>query len=282
MKKILYILVITLLFSSCVTTHFFSTISTSDIKLKKSESGDFIFENDTIRITYSFHGQNAPVYLNVHNKTNEPLYVDWQRSAIITDNVATSYLKNETTITGDIQGSSYRHDNDYSSISGSFWGSASLPKYVSFIPPQSGIKHSSIGLTQANFNYKTISDNKEIDSRMEKVTKIRKDNTVRSAQTIDFDENESPLKFRSYLSLYMGEKMQPITIDVSFYMSNVLKSKGISPSSMANTDFNRGDLFYVEKVNTTGATIAGVAVLGGLIVGGVAASDNNNSESSIE
>ena len=58
---------------------------------EKNERGDFVQENDTVRISYRFWGENAPVTITIYNKLDEPLYVDWGRSALIIDDVATTY-----------------------------------------------------------------------------------------------------------------------------------------------------------------------------------------------
>jgi hypothetical protein len=50
----------------------------------------FIFENDTVRVRYSFGDGN--VNLEIFNKAARPLYVDWSRSSLIIDGDPAPYL----------------------------------------------------------------------------------------------------------------------------------------------------------------------------------------------
>ncbi len=63
--------------------------------------GDFVQENDTVRISYRFWGENAPVTITIYNKLDEPLYVDWGRSALIIDDVATTYDPKVASVRGE-------------------------------------------------------------------------------------------------------------------------------------------------------------------------------------
>jgi len=247
MKKVLFLLGIILSLSPCKATHYFSTISSSDTKLKKTESGILIFENDTLSISYSFHGKDAPIQISIYNKTNEPLYIDWQRSAIIIDKIATSYNKQKMKIEGGLYTNTTNINNYFSETSGSFSGVATLPKHISFIPPQSGIDHSSLKISDTNFNYNAISKNKKIGPWTKKVIRAKGSNKPTDLYSVSLNEADSPLKFRSYLSLYLGEKMSPMPIDVSFYLSDVTKSDKIPPSNMIKGDFSRDDSFYIKK-----------------------------------
>ncbi|MCD8263001.1 MAG: hypothetical protein LUD02_01640 [Tannerellaceae bacterium] len=78
MKKILFAsgLVVILFLSSC-SSYYYATLDSTDRTGAKNMHGDFVIENDTLTILYSFHGENAPVYVTVYNKLEEPLFVDW-------------------------------------------------------------------------------------------------------------------------------------------------------------------------------------------------------------
>lgn len=46
--------------------------------VKDEQTGVFNVENDSVKISYSFYGKNAPVSIQVFNKSDKPLYIDWQ------------------------------------------------------------------------------------------------------------------------------------------------------------------------------------------------------------
>ena len=44
---------------------------------------EFIKDNDTVSIKYTFKGVNLPMTLTIYNKLNQPLYIDWDRSVVV-------------------------------------------------------------------------------------------------------------------------------------------------------------------------------------------------------
>ena len=93
MRNLLYLFVFAalLLGLSACSSYYYSMLNSNDPVGEKNERGDFVQENDTVRISYRFWGENAPVTITIYNKLDEPLYVDWGRSALIIDDVATTY-----------------------------------------------------------------------------------------------------------------------------------------------------------------------------------------------
>jgi hypothetical protein len=47
---------------------------------------EFVFENDTIRINYSFAGENLPLTITLYNKLLQPIYIDLGRSPVVINN----------------------------------------------------------------------------------------------------------------------------------------------------------------------------------------------------
>lgn len=60
-------------------------------KLPQSRHKEYILENDTLKITYSFIGRNCPVSVSISNKLAQPLYIDWSKSWIATDSLVSFY-----------------------------------------------------------------------------------------------------------------------------------------------------------------------------------------------
>ncbi|HZY80529.1 MAG TPA: hypothetical protein VFE50_13470 [Cyclobacteriaceae bacterium] len=49
----------------------------------------FTFENDTLRVSYSFNDRSARI--KIFNKSDNPLYIDWTRSSVIKGGAAEPY-----------------------------------------------------------------------------------------------------------------------------------------------------------------------------------------------
>jgi hypothetical protein len=92
-----------------------------DSHLNRNDKKEFITENDTVQIKYSFAGENFPIIINIFNKLQEPIYIDWSRSVIV---------MNHNQITG-----SFDHEGQ-----------------ISFIAPNSTVKIYSNRLKDTFFN----------------------------------------------------------------------------------------------------------------------------------
>ena len=106
MRNLLYLFVFAalLLGLSACSSYYYSMLNSNDPVGEKNERGDFVQENDTVRISYRFWGENAPVTITIYNKLDEPLYVDWGRSALIIDDVATTYDPKVASVRGESSG----------------------------------------------------------------------------------------------------------------------------------------------------------------------------------
>ena len=174
MRNLLYLFVFAalLLGLSACSSYYYSMLNSNDPVGEKNERGDFVQENDTVRISYRFWGENAPVTITIYNKLDEPLYVDWGRSALIIDDVATTYDPKVASVRGEsssvASGSSFhwsdRSSSGWSYSEGSFSGDVSLPKGVEFIPPHSKLVNTPLQL--ANFPFNEIPKEEYVKEQM--------------------------------------------------------------------------------------------------------------------
>lgn len=67
-----------------------------DSNMPGTPKAPFTLEDDTLRLSYSF--PNGLLTLNIFNKSEDPLYVDWSRSAKIADGVSASYDVTESPV----------------------------------------------------------------------------------------------------------------------------------------------------------------------------------------
>lgn len=258
MRKILMILCILLLFTSCGTTYFYSTIYNKNDDVLQNNDGDFIYETDSLLVAYWFNGENAPVYINVFNKSNTPLYIDWSRSALIIQDETVSLNNSRLVRTeGYSRGITY-NVNRVSVNEGSYKSYTEVPESVTFIPPNSRRTFNPIYL--ADFDFSAINKNRYAKAKM-----ATKNGELFSVQTLQFSEENTPLDFRCYLTMYRDDNKQ-FNVEKDFYVSSVIKSRNLSPSKMNDHMFNRGDLFYAKKENNTGRNISLGAAIVGLIV----------------
>lgn len=271
MRYLLY-LALCFLLSSCASTFYFSTLDSNTENTIKADNGDFITANDSVLIAYCFNGEEGPVLIIVHNNGDKPLYVDWQRSSIIIKERATSYHDNTMQISGTMK--TYSQEdifiprNSYSNSE--FRGSSRLPEGVSFIPPHSRIEYQAVRLGIPNFE---SIPNKEYST----ATYYKKNNFPADVKVKDFTLQDTPLKFRSYLTLYT-DPSRPFTFEHEFFISNLMKSKELTPSNIDKAQMDRGDFFFIEKENSgkdIGSILLGSVIVVGAIALDVATSNND-------
>lgn len=68
-----------ILLSGCTRYQYISLTS----NLPQNDKNEFIIENDTVLIKYSFSGENLQVKATLYNKLQQPIYFDVERSAVI-------------------------------------------------------------------------------------------------------------------------------------------------------------------------------------------------------
>jgi hypothetical protein len=215
-------------------------------QLTKNDQHQLVFENDTIRLTYDFNGANGPISVNVYNKTNQPLYVNWKKSALIRNEHALSYYDKDAYFWGSSSGYAYHFGNSRGAL-GSFTGSASnfsgtvaLPEGMAFVPPGSSVSKGLALLTQSG---PVVADMP--DSIAEQQAKVGYDQFVVKYRKGAYSAETSPVRFRSYLTFAIGAN-SPLEFSQSneFFVEEALDTK--NPPEEFPLYQQRGDKFFVK------------------------------------
>lgn len=85
--RFLTLSVVACFFYSCATYQY----ATVDSSLPKTNDGAIYYENDSLRITWSFKGEGCPVAVSLLNKTDVALEIDWDKSVLLLDGDTLSY-----------------------------------------------------------------------------------------------------------------------------------------------------------------------------------------------
>jgi hypothetical protein len=269
MLNTLPIAVMALLIGSC-TTYQYTTVSSSTLSMNDLQ--EFEFVNDSVRIIYNFNGQNAPVNITVENKLRVPIFIDWHNSSLILNGRSVSYVPIQINIEGTTEAASYgSRGSSYGSVSGNLSAVASLPPSVDFVPPYSYLTRNTIVITN-RFND---------DVPVEAYQKVRY--TVTEGYSIPvkaavFTEGSSPLRFRSYISLAIGNRDAfPIAYEHSFFVSQLIRSNQ-GPGTIWANGIHRGNQYFVRKEGSGGGvgTLVGGLLGGVLVVAAMAQAGNAN------
>jgi hypothetical protein len=249
-----------ILFCISCNRYQYTTISSSGTPM--NDKLEFVSENDSLRLLYNFNGVDGPINITIQNKLQVPVYIDWQRSALVVNGHAISYVPSEMKIQGGFNGSSYNYNSrgsSYGATSGSLHATANLPTTKDFIPPQSYFTKSPMGVTN-----KLIEN--VPDTAFHKVNFTMMDGYSVPVKMATFTEATSPLRFRSYLTLMVGDSTnKPVAIEHSFYVSELINTTR-SPQDIWLTSAYRGNQFYIKEPTGYGKAMAGFGVIMGSAV----------------
>ncbi|MBE9586483.1 hypothetical protein IM792_18690 [Mucilaginibacter sp. JRF] len=215
---------------------------------RNEKTGEWFFENDSVKISYAFDGRNGPVTVNVYNKLEKPIYIDWQKSALIVDDKAISYVPDQLSLTGTISSatnyfywgnSNWVLPNATAYTTGNINANITLPKYSTYLPPH----------TQSSINTLHLKDNRLFvaDTAYHSVPLVKTYGDAVSSEKVKqatFNSDNSPFKFKSYLTMFVvnGNETSPATYQHSFYVSRSVLSE-TSPELFDEFARKRGDFF---------------------------------------
>jgi len=184
-----------------------ATVTSEKIPLKTT---GYEYENDTVRINYRFWGNKGKIEFDIFNKTDVPIFFDWKTSAYIPNDKMVSYWQDVTNIEAVF----------YSTRSlgvGSGKSVSIRQERIAVVPPHSMITKNQFHLVK-------------------KYTDMEK--------TGVYDNNNTPLRFRNYLTLCTNEKFEGrvSTIDNSFFVTSI---KEVSSNKVLK--YKSPNTFYVTQ-----------------------------------
>lgn len=256
--KFLILSVILLLFSSCRSSYVqvFET-TTDDINLVDEKN--YIFENDSVRITYNFWEDKGKMSFVVFNKLKKPLYIDWKKSSYISNTIKINYWEDITTTNGIEARQTVIDNRKYNNgfnikkyyISNSIGVSASAtskPEKITFIPPNSNY-------IRTQFKLLPIKELKIKNYEIIQVPNLIKADKFENAYIKKISKNESPLIFRNFITMSYNENfLTEFYIDNEFYVSKVTKIKSnqfeeIKRKDNSNAFFEKDENGKLIKIN---------------------------------
>lgn len=222
------ILLFVLLFSSC---EIYQVVTLSS-DLPSNDKFQFYSENSEVKVVYSFSGQGGPIHLELTNKKDKPLYVDWSKCALIINNQSYTLWTDEATIKGGALEFKVNPNNTLRSVT-SFEGTISKQDKVTFIPPQTKIVRDSYLVCSAMIN------NSGRPCQKVSLFVEKGDYNERSARKYIYNRDETPLQFNIFLMLSEKEDLSnAIQLNSKFWASESIDAH------VKNSNVFIGNQFY--------------------------------------
>ena len=194
----------------------------------------FVFENDTLRISYGFWTEKGVMSFAIYNKLDVPIYIDWKNSSFILNDNKYDYWIDETQTNINSYYGGYFYTGKplkpgvtiNKSVSESV-SQTIKPEKITFIPPKSNYYRSQfylLPLKSYNFNVDCLCNkvNWKYPANYTAYDNDRKANVC----FYFYSETNSPLRFRNYLAISMNENSKSfIFIDNGFYVSSITETR---------------------------------------------------------
>lgn len=235
MRKILPILFFVVTISSCGPTRYVQLLKTQNTSEIAVHDYTYIYENDTVKITYDFWHEHGVLLFSVYNKLSIPLYIDWRKSSYVRNSVKLDYWADTETVNATTEYETYTLGGSKTYYTGGILpgqstisaskskGTANTtsvktkPERITFIAPQSMIDKGQFTLFPAS-GVRIRPTNAEYYS-----TK-RNDDTTKPTVVIyrNYDKDETLLNFRNFLTMSTTEDFKnEFYIDNGFFLNRV-------------------------------------------------------------
>lgn len=188
-----------------------------------TETQFFVYENETVRITYAFWSKQGQMAYTIYNKLSVPIYIDWKKSSLVSNGQKISYWRDEVKTSSYLNGRLYSTAISESSWSGIFRGNYSSqtikPERITFLTPHSAITR----LQNSLFPYSSWEISKPyLKTTLKKVYNLG----TMPASYNTYETTNTPLLFRNFLTISTTENFTTESyIDNGFYISTVYRVK---------------------------------------------------------
>ena len=183
----------------------------------------WVFENDSVKITYAFWHKKGVLSFTVNNKNDKPLYIDWKKSSFIHNTNKLNYwIDQEVSTSATYYGNYYYPGPILKPGDGLNVGAAvsvetkSKAERITFIPPNSNYYRS-------QFHLLPVSSHK-MDIETKFVEAKRNDNIKKKTKIYSksYTREDTPTSFRNYLAFSFSEEFDEIFyIDNEFYINKI-------------------------------------------------------------
>jgi hypothetical protein len=225
--KSLIFCTIIFIFCSC-SSSFVQVFETSTGNKNIKDESNYVYENDSIKITYNLWEDKGKMRFVVYNKLKKPLYIDWKKSSYISNTIKISYWEDVTTTNSAearqtiIENKKYNNGFNIrkyyvSNSIGVSSSSSSKPEKITFIPPNSNYFRTQFKLFPTNeLNVK--------DYNIIEISALNNKAKTEKAYQKNLSKNESPLVFRNFITMSYNENFtSEFYVDNEFYVSKVIK-----------------------------------------------------------
>lgn len=186
----------------------------------KETKNNFYFDNDTVRITYSFWANHGQFGFTIENRLGNPIYIDWKKSNLVYNNTPNVYWTEETVVKSKSVTTGVGFRGAYGTSSGvavTDGESVIRPKErITFLPPSAVIERNEYAIENAAYYVMDLTQKGTTvpnESNPSKSTVVYKQN---------FSEESTPIRLTNFLTVSDKEDFKSEWfIKNSFYLHEI-------------------------------------------------------------
>lgn len=230
MIRILFVSLLTLVFGACKS--YVQLVNTSS-SLPVNTEGLYMFENDSLILTYGFWGEHGVLSFSIFNKLSVPLYVDWKKSSLINNTTKLNYWSDEQSAVH--RTNIYQYSGIRSESTVSIYHS---PERITFIPPNSKYSRASFYIWPGNIYSEKF-------SKKESVPLYEKSRIMTDLYIKSFSKSDSPITFRNFLTFSFNESFDSeFYVDNEFFVSEIIEMERRHFEETSVDNHNRQIVIY--------------------------------------
>lgn len=226
----------------------------------KTVDDTYVYENDSLRITYNLWREKGLMKFEIYNKLNVPIYIDWRKSSYIDNDIKLNYWE-DVERTNSIYASYYFNSSLYRTRSSLSTSSSTMVKEerITFIPPKSKYTRSQFYILPRSFT--VLNKNSPYTE-----TALR-EGSKRTTKVYykEYNKSDTPRVFRNFLSFSLTEKFtNEFYVDNEFYISKILEmeqrnfygngSRYVRPDDGEQLPYKDNRYFFIDVGKRKGET----------------------------
>lgn len=205
-------LITALVFATLMSCTTYQYLHLDGVTANKNNREELVFENDSVWLSYDFSGRWGAMALKVQNKTDQPMFINWQKSVIIKDGQSISLYNPQVDLNGGIYRQPYTRESE---VNASF----RLPEGTDFMAPGTATSRAGIDISRVALSLNRLADTSNL------VKQKNESGSVVKYRQQAYQATSSPIRFQVYLTFGIGSDNKEFALLHEFYVSRVIETE---------------------------------------------------------
>ena len=228
-RKILFTLLISILFTSCASTSYFQVYKTVPSEKVVLRDNLLVYEDENCMVSYDLWSNGGNIGFQFFNKTDNNIYLNLEESFFILNGVSYNYFKNRVYTTSTNSGATIsRSASAYKSVTGINYSDLLQTNKISVSDSKGLMTSGGFSVSYAEEKIvcvpsktsKIISEYIINESLLSDCDLLRYP-TPKQIKTKTFSKEQSPLVFSNRIAYTIGKNVNLVKLENEFYVAEI-------------------------------------------------------------